>query len=164
MQSLPCRRVGHLLAALLGSALVLLLLSGRAHAEEASTVDTAVFEPLVEQYFDAMTRFDGDAIRAVFHPDAQLFGVFGGNAVTIPLEAWIERIENDPAPAPDAKRSPTPDDGVEWRILDVDRDGDIARVKVQDRFLEVWYTDYLTFRESEGRWQIVNKTFTYERR
>lgn len=122
------------------------------------------FDSLVQRYFDAMVAGDGAAIRAVFHSDAQLFGVFGGRPVTIPLEAWIERLENQPAPAPDAKRSPRPQDGVEWRILDVDRDGDIARLKVQDRFLEVWYTDYLTLLETDGEWRIVNKTFTYERR
>ena len=139
------------------------LASGAQAAADGPAVDPEL-EVLVKRYFQGMVDGDGAAIRDVFHPDAQLFGVFGGQPVTIPLEAWIERIEGDPQPAPDARISPAPEDGVEWRILSAEVEGDIARLAVRDRFLGVWYTDYLTLRRSDGAWRIVNKTFTYDKR
>ena len=142
----------------------LILALGASAARGDTPVAESELRPAVERYFEAMAKGDGAGIRAVFHPDAQLFGVFGGSPVTIPLESWIERIEGDPKPAPDAQVSPPPEDGVEWRIVTSEIDGDIARVVVRDRFLGVWYTDYLTFLQAEGQWRIVNKTFTYDKK
>ena len=147
------------------SALVttLALASLAASARADSATDPAL-QTLVSRYFEGMVAGDGKIIREVFHPEAQLFGVFGGTPVVIPLEAWIERLEGDPQPAPDAAIFPAPEDGVEWRILDAVVDGNVARLTVRDRFLGVWYTDYLTLMQVEGAWRIVNKTFTYEKR
>ena len=100
-----------------------------AAAADAQGIEPAL-EALVKRYFQGMVDGDGATIRAVFHPDAQLFGVFGGEPVTIPLEAWIARIEGNPQPAPDALISPTPEDGVEWRILSAEVEGDRARILV----------------------------------
>ncbi len=144
-------------------ALISLTTGAQAAADSAPVVDGEL-EVLVKRYFQGMVDGDGAQIRQVFHPDAQLFGVFGGQSVTIPLEAWIERIEGDPKPAADALVSPAPEDGVEWRILSAEVEGDIARLAVRDRFLGVWYTDYLTLLRADGTWRIVNKTFTYDKR
>lgn len=127
-------------------------------------MNPSALEPVIERYFQGMVEADEKLLREVFHPDAQLFGVFGGDPVVIPLDAWIDRVTGDPKPAPDARLSPPPADGVEWRIESAEVTGNIARVKVIDRFLGVWYTDYLTLLHAEGAWRIVNKTFTYERR
>ena len=128
----------------------------------SSTLSDEVLTRLLEHY--GMVDPDAERIRTAFHPDAQLFGVFGGNPVTIPLEAWIERITGDPKPAPDALVSPPAEPGKEWEVLSLENDGNIARVVVRDQFLGVWYTDYLTLMETEQGWRIVNKTFTYEKR
>ncbi len=147
----------------LATSLALISLAGAGIAADAREIDPEL-EVVVKRYFRGMVDGDGATIRAVFHPDAQLFGVFGGEPVAIPLEAWIERIEGDPQPAPDARISPAPEDGVEWRIVGAEVAGDIARLAVRDRFLGVWYTDYLTLLHSDGTWRIVNKTFTYDKR
>ena len=69
----------------------------------------------------------------------------------------------DPKPADDARVTPPPAAGPAWRVESLDFDAEIARAVVVSRFLDVWYTDYMTLLQGEDGWKIVNKTFTYEK-
>lgn len=118
---------------------------------------------LIKTYLEGCAGPDADKIRSVFHPQAQLFGIFGEKTVVFPIEAWIERVMGDPKPADDAKVTPTPKTGPLWRIDSLDVMDNMARAVVVSRFLDVWYTDLMTLLDSDGGWKIVNKTFTYEK-
>lgn len=118
---------------------------------------------LVETYIDGCAGPDADKIRSVFHPAAQLFGVFAGKTVVFPIEAWIDRVMGDPQPAEDARVSKPPTRGPLWKVDSLDVTENMARAVVVSRFLDVWYTDYMTLLLSEGEWKVVNKTFTYEK-
>ena len=118
---------------------------------------------VIQTYFEGMTQPDESKLRSIFHPDAQLFGIFDGNPVVFPLDVWINRVTGDPKPAADAKLSSAPSDGNEWRVQSIEVRETVARIEVVDRFLEVWYTDFMTLLRMEDGWRIVNKTFTYEK-
>ena len=118
---------------------------------------------VVQAYIDGCAGPDADKIRSVFHPAAQLFGVFAGKTVVFPIEAWIDRVMGDPKPAADAKVSAPPSEGAAWWVDSLDVTENMARAVVVSRFLDVWYTDLMTLLETEDGWKIVNKTFTYEK-
>ncbi len=118
---------------------------------------------VVQTYIDGCAGPDADKIRSVFHPAAQLFGVFSGKTVMFPIEAWIDRVMGDPKPAEDAKVTPPPSTGAAWWVDSIDVRDNMARAVVVSRFLDVWYTDLMTLLDTEEGWKIVNKTFTYEK-
>ncbi|NNL87076.1 MAG: hypothetical protein HKP27_15545 [Myxococcales bacterium] len=130
--------------------------------EELSTYP-AVLE-VIQTYIDGCAGPDDNKIRSVFHPNAQLFGVFSGKTVVFPIEAWIDRVMGDPKPADDARITPAPTKGPAWWVDSVDVTENMARVVVISRFLDVWYTDLMTLLQTEDGWKIVNKTFTYEKK
>ena len=118
---------------------------------------------VIETYIDGCAGPDDDKIRSAFHPSAQLFGVFGGKTVVFPIEAWIDRVMGDPKPADDAKVTPPPSKPPAWWVESAEVRDNLARIIVVSRFLDVWYTDFMTLLQTEEGWKIVNKTFTYEK-
>lgn len=118
---------------------------------------------LIQTYVDGCAGPDADKIRSVFHPSAQLFGVFAGKTVTFAIEAWIDRVMGDPKPAADAKVTAPPTQGPAWWVDSVDVNENMARAVVVSRFLDVRYTDLMTLLDTEEGWKIVNKTFSYEK-
>lgn len=118
---------------------------------------------LIKTYLDGCAGPDAEKLRSVFHPQAQLFGIFAEKTVVFPIEAWIDRVMGDPKPAADAKVTPVPAKGPLWRIDSLDVTENMARAVVVSRFLDVWYTDLMTLLHCDGAWKIVNKTFTYEK-
>lgn len=118
---------------------------------------------ILERYVHGCMNADGNLIREIFHPEAQLFGKFDGKTITFPIEAWIDRLTGNPKPASDAKISEPPKDGIEWSVDHLIFDENIAQATVVSRFLNVWYRDHMTLLQTEDGWKIVNKTFTYEK-
>ena len=119
---------------------------------------------VVQTYIEGCAGPEADKLRSVFHPSAQLFGVFAGKTVVFPIEAWIDRVMGDPQPAPDAKITAPPREGLTWWVDAIDVKENTARAIVVSRFLDVWYTDLMTLLDTEEGWKIVNKTFSYEKK
>ena len=124
---------------------------------------SAEVHAILEKYVQGCMSADGNLIREIFHPEAQLFGKFDGKTVTFPIEAWIDRLTGNPKPASDAKITEPPEDGIEWIVDHLAFDENIAQATVVSRFLNVWYRDHMTLLQTEDGWKIVNKTFTYEK-
>ena len=130
------------------------------------TSETEVYSEVLEvleRYVEGCSGPDAETIRSVFHEQAQLFGRFAGKTVVFPIESWIERVMGDPQPASDAKLTAPPAKGPAWSVDSIDFNENIARAVVVSRFLDVWYTDYMTLLQTDEGWKIVNKTFTYEK-
>lgn len=129
----------------------------------ASVTDYNEILEAIQVYLEGCTDPSAAKLRSVFHPQAQLFGIMAGKTIVFYLEAWLERVTGDPKPAADAKISAPPINAESWKVKSVKFEDNIAMAVVVSKFLEVWYTDYLTFLREEQGWKIVNKTFTYEK-
>ena len=118
---------------------------------------------LINKYVEGLSRMNDKKLRSVFHSQAQLFGIMAGKMVIFPIETWIQRVMGDPKPATDAKITPPPSSGDLWYVTSIKVLENIATAVVVCRFLEVWYTDFMTLLFENDEWKIVNKTFTYEK-
>ncbi len=137
-------------------AIVLLLLATPlfAQAPSAGAEDAAV-RAAFEDYFRGHASGDGANLLNVFHPDAKLFFVRGGQLMQWTSEEYIGRSSGKPA-ADEAQRKRV----INW----IDVTGDAAVVKLTLIYPEVTFTDYMSLLKIDGTWKIVNKTFHSERK
>lgn len=111
----------------------------------------------VQTYLDGLYEGDTAKIRQAFHPASSLFAAIDGKLVNVPREEWCKLIEGRPSPK--AKGQTREHD----RVLSVDITGpDTAMVKVNCAILPRFFTDYLSLIRLDGRWQVINKTYTAE--
>jgi len=108
---------------------------------------------LVHEYYAGMVRGDPQLLRQVFDPPARFQGVRDGTQVRRDLEEFVKMTQSPPADSSQAG------DGF-LRVEMADLTGDVAVVKVRDRFRGRMYVDYLTMMKTATGWRIVNKAFT----
>lgn len=96
-----------------------------------------------------------ELIRKGFHPDFNMLVLNNNQLTKVPLEAWIQRIEEDKV-----KRPGEDPDRSEHRFSLINLSGDAAFVRVElFKNKKHIFTDFmLLYRFSEG-WKIVSKTF-----
>jgi hypothetical protein len=109
----------------------------------------------IEHYFQGHATGQSEHFARVFHPESMLFWVRDGQLQQRTSEDYIAGASGQP-PEDEAERR--------RRIAAIDRTGDAAMVKVELDYPHALFTDYMSMLKVDGRWQIVNKTFTVERR
>ena len=106
---------------------------------------------VVQDYFDGMMYGDPAKLRRAFHDDAFIIGHIDDELEWSSLDAFIEFCQ--------LEKQLADGEPYEARIDSIDMTGDSAVAKVANLYLGIWYTDYLSMLERDGRWQIVNKVF-----
>jgi hypothetical protein len=105
-------------------------------------------------YIEGASRGDATKLRAVFHPDARMFGHLNGARVDIPIAELIELSE----------KAPLDSEGTYCgRVAQVEQVGDaaVATVVEEGCWGSVSFVDYLSMARIDGTWKIVNKTFAH---
>lgn len=107
----------------------------------------------VDAYCRGVYRGDIGLLRSVFDPRAQLFAQVRGQAYFRPLDDYLAVVA--------ARRSPESlGQAFRMKPVSVEVTGEIAFAKVHCPMFDLNYIDYLSFVRQDGRWHIVNKTFT----
>ena len=109
---------------------------------------------VLKLYMDGSARGEADKLKKIFHPDSRMFGALGDKRVDVPIEALIEMTAKGPADTAGKYRG---------RVLSVMQVGDAAMAAVaEDGFWgSVSFVDFFNLAKIDGRWLIVNKTFTH---
>lgn len=110
-------------------------------------------ESIVDAYLRGVYAGDTASLAGLFDPHAQVYGENGGQAYHKTIAAYLEGVASRKSP----KELGEP---YRMRLLAVDRLGAIASARLHSPMLGFDYHLYLTLRLIDGRWRIVNKTFT----
>ena len=106
---------------------------------------------VAQDYFDGMFYGDEAKLQRAFHADAFIIGHFEGELEWSSLSAFIDLCI--------AESTMAAGESYEARIESIDITGDSAVAKVINLYLGIWFTDYLSMLERDGRWQIINKLY-----
>jgi hypothetical protein len=107
---------------------------------------------IVNAYLRGVYTGDSATLATLFDPNTQVYGEINGQAYHKTIAAYLEGVA--------ARQSPQ-QLGEPYRmdILALDSLGSIANVKLHSPMLGFNYYLYLTLRQLDGKWSIVNKTF-----
>ena len=119
-------------------------------AQPASDDELAAIRHPIDLYFRAQATGDGDLIRRAFHPEARVSRVVDGRLVQTTAEEFAGRFDGSPPEDEPARRR---------RIVSVDVTGDVAVVKVELDYPDVFFTDYITLLRFGDGWRIINKSY-----
>jgi hypothetical protein len=107
----------------------------------------------IGHYFEGHATGQGTHFSQVFHPESKLFWIDDEGRLSERTSAeYISRASGDP-PEDEAER--------DRRIENIDVTGNAAVVKVILDYPGAEITDYMSMLKIDGRWWIVNKTFTW---
>jgi hypothetical protein len=120
--------------------------------DDRTDPETAAIEALVQDYFLGMYEGDVERLRRIFHPQCWLFGENRNGSHEFPLSGFLDQIASEPIP----KAAGEPFD---MRLVSIDRAGSVAVAKVEVRYQDRRYTDYLTLQKAAVEWSIVGKLF-----
>ncbi len=123
----------------------------------ARWADEAAVRQTVQYYFDGGKNRDSLTLRKAFHPDARMLFARDGKLAVVPIGEYITRVGSE-------QRKPGEVDSTERRVVSVDVVGDAAVAKLELKRPEALLTDYMSLLKVDGRWLIVNKIFTREKR
>lgn len=108
---------------------------------------------VIDAYCRGVYRGDIGVLRSVFDPRALLFANVRGEAYFRPLDEYLAVVA--------ARQSPEAlGQAFGMKSICVEVTGEIAFAKVDCPMFDFHYIDYLSFVRQDGRWKIVNKTFT----
>ena len=114
--------------------------------------DKQAARAVIEEYVAACRAGSVERLQAIFHPDAVMSGYLMDQRLVGSPQPFYDAVRNAPAAASDGYRAD---------ITRVDVTGRIASVTLEEHgFLGLGFTDYFHLLETDGRWQIVAKTFT----
>jgi len=120
-----------------------------------SSADEQAVRTVVESYLHGLKFNDVPSLEKAFWPSAKLFFTTrDGHLGQLSQEDWYKGF---------AKSAGKEEEG-DLRITAVEVTNDIAAVKVVEDYPGSRYTDYLSLVRFNGRWQIVNKIYTAEKR
>ena len=121
----------------------------------SDATDIDLIQKTIQLYFDGLYYSDVDKINKAFHPSSQVMGFFDGNLSMLSLEQFAELVKSTPAPSENGE-------AYDMKIVSMDITGNEAVVKVEDLYLGLRFTDYLSLLKIENEWVIVNKVYYYE--
>jgi len=118
------------------------------------TADLSSVETVLQAYFDGLHEGDGAKLKAIFHPDAQLFNVSSKGAIVVTSrDAFADGVASRPSAK--SQRLARED----W-IESLERsDPETACATVRCQIPPRYFTDYLTLAKGADGWQIVSKTY-----
>ena len=121
--------------------------------------DVAEVEKVLQTYFDGLYEGNTQKLGQAFHPASHLYSVGAdGKAADFPRTDWFKMVES---------RKSAKDSGSERRdrIVSIDFSGPgTAFAKVECQIPPRYFTDYLCFLKTDGRWQVAQKVFAVETR
>ncbi len=108
---------------------------------------------VVEEYINSAYESDGAMTRKIFDDDARVTGHINGRLIRQTKEDWATFVEkNIPSPKEQGKSKV-------YEILIVDTGAETAVVKVKSEYINIMFTDTLSFLKVENKWKIYNKVF-----
>jgi hypothetical protein len=129
-----------------------------AHAQTdsvARTPEDSTVRAVVQRYLHGLKFNDTVSLHEAFWPETRLFAIRPNGQINELTQAkWYGMF---------AKNAGQEEKG-DLRIASVDITGNAAAVKVVEDYPGSRYTDYLNLLHISGRWWIVNKIYTMERR
>ncbi len=115
----------------------------------------ADIEAVMRDYLDGLYRCDTALLARVFHPQALYATAAGDVPVIMDMPSYLSVV---------ARRDPPVRGGDERRerIVSIDVVGpSTALVKLECRFFQKDYVDFLTLIRVDHRWQIIAKVFHF---
>ena len=108
---------------------------------------------VVEDYINSAYESDGAKTRKIFDDDARVTGHINGELIRQTKEDWAKFVEkNIPSPKEEGKSKA-------YEILIVDTGEETAVVKVKSEYIDIMFTDTLSFLRVDNEWKIYNKVF-----
>ena len=108
---------------------------------------------VVDDYINSAYESDGATMRKIFDDDARVTGHINGKLIRQTKEDWAKFVEkNIPSPKEQGKIK-------NYNILIVDSEEETAVVKVKSEYINIMFTDTLSFLKVDGNWKIYNKVF-----
>ena len=108
---------------------------------------------VVEDYINSAYGSDGAMTRKIFDDDAKVTGHINGKLIRQTKEDWATFVEkNIPSPKEQGKYK-------SYVILMVDAGEETAVVKVKSEYINIMFTDTLSFLRIDNEWKIYNKVF-----
>ena len=108
---------------------------------------------VVDDYINSAYESDGAAMRKIFDDDARITGHIKGKLIRQSKEDWANFVEkNIPSPKEKGKVK-------DYDILMVDAGEETAVVKVKSEYINIMFTDTLSFLKINDSWKIYNKVF-----
>ena len=104
----------------------------------------------LSEYVRAAIAGESQPMRAVMHPDAQIYGYLEGDLFAGPMDLLYDYVdEHDGAPT------------LQWHVTLMDESEGVGSAKV---LIKDWhghdFVDYFTLMKFEGEWRITNKVFS----
>ena len=108
---------------------------------------------IVEDYISSAYESDGATTRKIFDDDAKVTGHINNKLIRQTKEDWATFVEkNIPSPKEQGKSKA-------YEILMVDAGEETAVVKVKSEYIDIIFTDTLSFLKIDNEWKIYNKIF-----
>ena len=108
---------------------------------------------VVEDYISSAYESDGATTRKIFDDDAKVTGHINNKLIRQTKEDWATFVEkNIPSPKEQGKSKV-------YEILMVDAGEETAVVKVKSEYIDIIFTDTLSFLKIDNEWKIYNKIF-----
>lgn len=107
-------------------------------------------------YLDALYHGDMALFRNVFHPEARLFSVTGGQLTALSLEQYMDIVKGRPSPA--SRQDERRDEIVSL----VEASPTTAHARLKNAYFPKRFTDELTFIKIDGAWRIIAKVWHFE--
>ena len=120
------------------------------------TDERIAIEAAVKTYLDGLYEGDADKLASVFHPTSALTSEHKGVLTPLPRDEWLAIVRG---------RASGKAQGLERRdeILQIDQSSPTtAFVKLKCQLPPRYFTDYLCFLKTDGKWQVAQKIFATE--
>ena len=118
------------------------------------TMENGDIRALVQIYFDGVYTGNVASLAAIFDAGAQVCGEVDGQPYHKTIAAYLTGEAS--RASPNDRR-----DLYMMKLLSIDVTGNIASVKLHSPMLGFNYHLYLSLVLMDGKWKIVNKTFTH---
>ena len=115
-----------------------------------NTEDINGIRACVQKYIDGSARGDADLLAEAFHPDASMYGYFGGQLMAVPIAEFFA-VAKQSGPAGDDYRA-------EVQSVAIEGTAAVATL-VEENYLAHDFVDYFSLLKIDGEWKIVNKSF-----
>src|SRR5262245_49880706 len=137
------------------TALVLPLMPGLIRAQTSPNADDAAVREVVQHYIHGLKFNDVESLKKAFWSGTRLYFVGRkGELDSLTQAQWYKGFTANAGK----------EEKGDLRIAAVEVVNDLASVKVVEDYPGSRYTDYLSLLKLQGRWWIVAKAYTMEKR